>query len=247
VVTDFADRPGAALVTGGTGAFGSAIVRLLAARGSRVAFTFRANAEAATALAEETGAEALQLDLTDADAAAAVVAGVGEIHTLVYASGPFVPFVHLSRVTPQQFREQLEADAVAFFNVVHPAIEPLRAAQGSIVAVATTALSRAIVRDGLSAGPKGAIEGLVRTLAVEEGRFGVRANVVGVGMTSVGMGAELLEAGEFGEGGEAAMRAIPLRRFGTAEDVAEAVCFLASDRAAFITGQTINVDGGYSA
>jgi NAD(P)-dependent dehydrogenase (short-subunit alcohol dehydrogenase family) len=171
----------------------------------------------------------------------------GGIHTLVYASGPWVPFVHLSKVTPEQFRGQLEADAVAFFNVVQPAIEPLRAARGSVVAVATTALSRAIVRDGLSAGPKGAVEGIVRTLAAEEGRFGVRANVVGVGMTSVGMGAELLEAGEFGDGGEAAMRAIPLRRFGTAEDVAEAVCFLASDRAAFITGQTLNVDGGYSA
>jgi NAD(P)-dependent dehydrogenase (short-subunit alcohol dehydrogenase family) len=251
VVSDFAGRDGAALVTGGTGAFGSAITRMLAGRGSRVAFTYRGNADGAAALAEEVGAEALQVDLTDADAARATVEAVDErlggVHTLVYASGPWVPFVHLSRVTPQQFREQLEADAVAFFNVVQPAIERLRATRGSVVAVATTALSRAIVRDGLSAGPKGAVEGIVRTLAAEEGRFGVRANVVGVGMTSVGMGAELLEAGEFGDGGEAAMRAIPLRRFGTAEDVAEAVCFLASDRAAFITGQTLNVDGGYSA
>ena len=113
--------------------------------------------------------------------------------------------------------------------------------------MATTALSRAIVRDGLSAGPKGAVQNVVRTLAVEEGRFGVRANVVAAGMTSVGMGAQLLADGEFGEGGEKAMVTIPLRTFGTAEDIAEAVCFLASDRAAFITGQTLNVDGGFSA
>src|SRR5207249_129959 len=113
--------------------------------------------------------------------------------------------------------------------------------RGSVVAVATTALSRAVVRDGLSAGPKGAVEGLVRTLAAEEGRFGVRANVVAVGMTSVGMAAGLIESGAFGEAGLAVVtRTIPLRRFGTAEEVAEAVCFLASDRAAFISGQTLN-------
>ncbi len=123
----------------------------------------------------------------------------------------------------------------------------LRRTRGSIVAVATTALSRAIVRDGLSAGPKGAVEGVVRTLALEEGRYGIRANVVGVGVTDVGMAADLIESGSFGEAGLAeATERIPLRHFGTADDLAEAVCFLASDRARFITGQTLNVDGGYS-
>jgi len=253
---DFAKQPGAALVTGGTGAIGAAVTTMLARRGSRVVFTYRGNAEAAAALSAELAeigaeSESRQLDLTDADAAVATLDAVeerfGGIHTIVYASGPFVPMVYLSRVSPQQFREQVEADAIAFYNLVQPAIERLRRTRGSIVAVATTALSRAIVRDGLSVGPKGAVEGVVRTLAVEEGRFGVRANVVGVGMTSVGMAAELLASGEFGEGGEAAMASVPLRRFGRAEDVAEAVCFLASDRASFISGQTLNVDGGYSA
>ena len=136
---------------------------------------------------------------------------------------------------------------MAFFNLVQPAIERLRRTHGSIVAVATTALSRAIVRDGLSAGPKGAVEGVVRTLALEEGRFGVRANCVGVGMTDVGMAADLIESGSFGERGLAeATASIPLRHFGTAEDIAEAVCFLASDGARFVSGQTLNVDGGYS-
>jgi 3-oxoacyl-[acyl-carrier protein] reductase len=253
----FADRPGTALVTGGTGAIGAAVTKLLARRGSRVVFTYRSNADEAAKLSAELDAEgaaveARRLDLTDAAAAAALLDEIegrhDEIHTIVYASGPHVPLLYLSRVSPQQFQDQVTADAVAFFNLVQPAIERLRRSRGNVVAVATTALGRAVPRDGLSAGPKGAVEGVVRTLALEEGRFGVRANCVGVGMTSVGMAADLIESGAFGEAGLAAATAnIPMRRFGTADEVAEAVCFLASDRASYINGQTLHVDGGYSA
>jgi NAD(P)-dependent dehydrogenase (short-subunit alcohol dehydrogenase family) len=248
---DFAGREGAALVTGGTGAIGAAVVKLLAGRGSRVVFTYRSNAETASALTSEVGAEAAQLDVTDTEAAAAAVGGVDErfggIHTVVYASGPFVPLDYLSRITPQQFRAQLDADAGAFFNVVQPAVERLRRTRGSVVAVTTTAVTRAVARDVLSSAPKSAVQAVVQALALEEGRFGVRANCVGVGMTSVGMAEDLIEQGAFGKSGLAAVTAnIPLRRFGTAEEIAEAVCFLASDAAGFITGQTLNVDGGYT-
>jgi NAD(P)-dependent dehydrogenase (short-subunit alcohol dehydrogenase family) len=253
---DFEGMTGAALVTGGTGGLGGAVTRMLAGRGSRVAFTYRSNAEAAAALLTElqqAGAEveARQLDLTDVEAAAACVDAVeaefGGIHTLVYASGPHVELTYLSRVTPSQFKQQIESDAVAFFNVVQPALAGLRRTQGSVVAVSTTATTRVIVRDGLSAGPKGAVQAVVRTLAFEEGRFGVRANCVGVGVTSVGMAAQFFEDGSLDEAGVAAATAsIPLRRFAAAEEIAEAVCFLASRRASFITGQTLNVDGGYS-
>ena len=253
---DFAGRDGVALVSGGSGAIGAATTKMLAARGSKVVFTYFGNREMAAELtteAEEQGwvMEGRQLDLRDEAATAALLTALeeqfGGIHTVVYASGPFVQLDYLSRVTPQQFRHQIEADAVAFFNLVQPAIQPLRRTRGSIVAVATTALSRAISRDGLSAGPKGAVEGVVRTLALEEGRYGIRANVIGVGVTDVGMAADLIESDTFGEAGLAeATASIPLRHFGTADDLAEAVCFLASDRARFITGQTLNVDGGYS-
>jgi NAD(P)-dependent dehydrogenase (short-subunit alcohol dehydrogenase family) len=114
--------------------------------------------------------------------------------------------------------------------------------------VTTAATRRFPVRDGLSAAPKAAVEALARGLAAEEGRYGVRVNCVGPGMLTDGMAERLISSGELGEDALAAARAaIPLRRFGRAADIAEAVCFLASERAAFISGQMLDVDGGYAA
>ncbi len=204
LATDFADATGAALVVGGSGGLGGTIARMLAARGSDVAVTFRGNEDAGNsiaAMATEWGVQssAHALDVTSADDCASVLTDVadsyGGLHTLVYAAGPHIPMVHLSAVAPADFAEQLSQDAVGFFNLAQPALPFLRQTQGSIVAVTTAATARFPVRDGLSSAPKGAVEALVRALAAEEGRFGVRVNAVGPGMLTDGMAARLIASG----------------------------------------------------
>ncbi|MCF2531831.1 SDR family NAD(P)-dependent oxidoreductase [Yinghuangia soli] len=253
---DFATKTGAAVVVGASGGLGAAIARMLAERGSDLVLTYRSNAGAADEIAEEVRtkhgrrAKTWKADLTDAAGVAAVLdeaaAEFGGIHTLVYASGPHVPMIHLSRVSPEQFKGQIDNDAVAFFNLVHPALPHLRVSKGSIVAVTTAATKRYPIRDGLSSAPKGAVEQTAWALAAEEGRFGVRVNCVGPGMLTEGMAAELIGSGALDERAlDVARNNIPLRTFGVAADIAEAVCFLASDRAGFISGQKLDVDGGY--
>jgi NAD(P)-dependent dehydrogenase (short-subunit alcohol dehydrogenase family) len=228
----------------------------MAQRGSNVALSYRGNQEAAAEVAAAVSASGcaawtLELDLRAHEATAAAIEAIAEaaggIHTLIYAAGPHVPQTHLSTVDPGTVRDQLDIDAAGFFSIVQPSLPLLREAHGVIVAVTTAATRRFPVRDGLSSIPKAAIEATIRGLAAEEGRFGIRANTVGPGMLTDGMAERLMASGDLDDRALDAARAnIPLRRFGSAGDIAEAVCFLASDRAGFISGQHLDVDGGFT-
>lgn len=244
-----------AVVAGGSGGVGSAVVRRLVADGANVLFTYRKSANVAASLVTELAGsgreiESVRVDLTDAAATGSIFDrfhGGQPLGAVVYAAGPYFRMDYIARTTPDELAFQLAADTQACFNFVQPALPYLRARPGCVLAVSTPAVRRYPKRDFLSSLPKAAIEALIRGVAVEEGRYGVRANCVGVGMIQAGLWDALHANGDYTEAAlEIAQSNIPLTRFGTADDIANAVSFLVSEQAAWVTGQTLYVDGGYS-
>lgn len=247
---------GAVLVVGGSGGIGQAVCREFARAGSDVALTYHGRQGVAENLAAEIRAmgrraTAHRLTIGDPESVEAVVAEAarehGRLHTIVVGAGTLPKQVPLSQLTREQWQTVVDQDVHGFFNVLQATLARLKAwGGGSYVHIGSAGHLRWPDRDGLSVVPKAAIEALVTGVAREEGRFNVRANSVLVGVVEAGQFLELMQQGAFDERWiEAAHRNFAIKRWGKPEEVGYAVVFLASNRAAYVTGQRIAVSGGY--
>lgn len=244
-----------ALVAGGSGGVGAELCIGMAADGWDLALTWHSNEQRALEVAaavREAGRQASvhKLDLTDEAATAELVAEAGggaPLSGVVYAAGPPLVVEFASQTSPARMREQLLGDTVACYNLLQPSIARLRETRGTILTVTTPGIRRVVKKHVLSAPPKAAIEAIVRAIAVEEGRHGIRANCLGIGLIEDGVWDALTEQGHYNEVSLAtARREIALGTLGRATDVAAMGTFLMSDKASWVSGQTIDVDGGYT-
>lgn len=245
---------GAALVIGGSGGIGRATCEAFSCAGSDVAFTYRRNeivAQSLKATIESVGqrASAIQLELTDRAACQTAIDQAAEefggIHTLVIAVGADISMTYTADIDPDEWDRTIAGDLTGSFNVLMPTIPHLRKNGGAVLGMSSAGLKRFPPKDILSVVPKAGLEMLLNGVAREEGRHNIRANSIALGVINTGLFKRLEErlTPEFVE----AMRAnAPLRRFATAEEVADLTVFLCSTKASFITGQCIALDGGYS-
>lgn len=246
---------GAAFVVGGSGGLGRAICTRLAEEWSGLVVGYRSNAAAADALIEtlpsSCTAIALRCDLMERSSIEVALAEAserfGRIGTVVMASGVPIGQPFVSRIGEAGWAEVIEVEVLGFTRLVAATLPVFRRQQGgNLVSLTSVATRRYPPGDALSAVPKAAIEMLCRAIAREEGRYGIRANSVAPGIIDSGLGASFLRTLYTPEIWETQRRSIALQRFGSGEEVAEAVAFLASERARYITGQTLTVDGGFS-
>lgn len=244
-----------ALVVGGSGGIGRAICQRLADDGFAVFVTYRTRPEAAETACRtirEAGgvAEAGFCDLTRAETVRACVdqAGTkcGPLGAVVFASGPSVEQAYVSQLSTEKLTEALQADVIGFVNLIQAALPVFRQqGGGAFVALSSVAVHSFPPKDILGGVPKSAVEMLCRAVAKEEGRFGIRANAVSPGFIEAGLGQKFIDELYTPDVWDRQRQNVPLRRFGQASEVADAVTFLASERASYVNGQTLRVDGGF--
>jgi NAD(P)-dependent dehydrogenase (short-subunit alcohol dehydrogenase family) len=243
---DFAGKR--AVVTGASRGIGEAIARQLDAGGARVALVAR-SADRLEAIAAELTNDPLVIaaDLSEHAAieqiSTAVLDAFGGLDVLVN-NAAVERNQPASKVTGEAIDETLFVNLRQAFMLCSAFAKPLFASQGSIVNITSTAATGAGGTQGAYAASKGGLNTLTKNLANEWASKGVRVNAVAPGLVDT----EMWEP-TFDRLGEDAVRknfvkSVPLGRWGTADEIADVACFLASDRASYVTGQVIRVDGG---
>lgn len=242
-----AARP-VALVTGGSRGIGSAVVTRLAQDGYDVAFCYRSHsdsAEATAKAAEAAGARvhARQVDVADAGRAKEFVttteSELGPLEVVVTSAG-ITRDRPLALMAAEEWEDVIATNLNGTYNICRAAVFPLmKRRRGAIVTLSSIAGINGNAAQTNYAASKAGIIGFTRSLAKECGKYKVRANVVAPGLISTDMTADLPEAVT-----RRHLENIPLGRAGEPAEVADLVAYLASDRAAYITGQVIEINGG---
>ncbi|MGB4583566.1 MAG: 3-oxoacyl-ACP reductase FabG [Rhodoferax sp.] len=234
-----------ALVTGGSGGIGSAICRQLAADGFDVIVHANRNLETAQTVVDAIQAaggqaQALAFDITDASATTTALEALlaqGPIQVLVNNAG-----IHDDAIFPGmqlgQWQRVIDVSLNGFFHVTQPLMMPMiRTRWGRIInitSVAAVAGNRGQVN---YAAAKGALHSATKSLALELASRGITVNAVAPGIIDTAMSQGSFSADDIA-------RMVPMKRAGRADEVADLVSFLASERAAYISGQIISINGG---
>jgi 3-oxoacyl-[acyl-carrier protein] reductase len=237
-----------ALVTGGSRGIGRAIALRLATQGADVAFTYKGNAAAAketTAAIEGLGRKALaiQADASQPDAAEAVVKtaldAFGKIDILVNNAGVTRDDL-IMRMTPEAWREVLETNLFGAFWMIKAVTRPmLKARGGRIVNITSVSGQAGQMGQANYSSAKAGLIGLTKATARELASRSITCNAVAPGFVLTELTQDLPDALK-----DEITARTPLGRFGETTEVADAVAFLASDEAGYITGQVLAVDGG---
>ncbi|NYT25112.1 SDR family oxidoreductase [Alcaligenaceae bacterium] len=232
------------LITGAANGIGQAVARKMAALGANLALS-DINAEAVDALRKELSAggatvSAHRGDVSDEDScestAQEAAARHGGIDHLVHSAGIY-PERLVADMTKHEWRSLMSVNLDGTFHICR-AVIPHLAPNSSIVNLASLAAHRGSHSHAHYSASKGAVASFSKSLALELAPK-TRVNVVSPGIISTAMTADLLQ-----QKGQALLDATPLKRFGTADEVAGAILFLCSDLASFVNGETLHVNGG---
>ncbi len=244
--TTFAGRT--AVVTGASRGIGEAIARQLDAGGARVALVARSGDRLAAIAAELTNEPlVITADLAAHDAieeiSTTVLRAFGGLDVLVN-NAAVERNLPASKVTGESIDETLFVNLRQAFMLCSTFAKALFASKGAIVNITSTAATGAGGTQGAYAASKGGLNTLTKNLANEWASKGVRVNAVAPGLVDTEMWEPTFE--RLGEDAVRTgfVRSVPLGRWGTAEEIADVACFLASDKASYVTGQIIRVDGG---